>query len=191
MTNTATASALTLATALATTLPTALTTAPVHPPTYLATATATTTATNTNLAAATVTVTITATATATAIATATTNATTTTTDLVTATATPTTTHPMEEALHKIKIMRVGINKSIQFKILSRKRLLKANKAFLCKARKEKPEMAVQSETKKWQQVEKLEVMARNALANNRNHTISFMGMVLSHSCDQNQVTVER
>jgi hypothetical protein len=38
------------------------------------------------------------------------------------TATATATHPMKEALRKMKIMRVGIIKSIQFKFLSRKRL---------------------------------------------------------------------
>jgi hypothetical protein len=40
------------------------------------------------------------------------------------TATATATHPMEEALRKMKIMRVGIIKSIRFKFLTRKRLLR-------------------------------------------------------------------
>jgi hypothetical protein len=39
------------------------------------------------------------------------------------TATTTATHPMEEALHKMKILRVGIIESIRFEFLSRKRLL--------------------------------------------------------------------
>jgi hypothetical protein len=45
------------------------------------------------------------------------------------TATATTTHPMEEALRKMKIMRVGIIESIRFKFLSRKRLL-SEQSFL-------------------------------------------------------------
>jgi hypothetical protein len=49
-----------------------------------------------------------------------------------AAATTTATHPMEEALRKIKIMRVGINKSIRLKFLSRKRLL-SKQSFLAQS----------------------------------------------------------
>jgi hypothetical protein len=49
-----------------------------------------------------------------------------------AAATATATHPMEEALRKKKIMRVGINESIQFKFLSRKRLL-SKQSFLAES----------------------------------------------------------
>ncbi len=57
--------------------------------------------------------------TATAAATDTTNA---TQPMEEASATATATHPMEEPLHKMKIMRKRINKSIWFEFLSRKRL---------------------------------------------------------------------
>jgi hypothetical protein len=59
------------------------------------------------------------TSTATAAAT---DTTTTTKPMEEASANATTTHPMEEPSHKMKIMRLRINKSIQFEFSSRKRL---------------------------------------------------------------------
>jgi hypothetical protein len=78
------------------------------------------------------------------------------------TATATATHPMEEALRKMKIMRVGIIESIRFKILSRKRLL-SKRSFLAQSMERETHHGGTKRHKKMAiKVEKWEVMARNA-----------------------------